>query len=204
MQTFLDLISTDEDILISNENIESFKLLKNKKKYSIIVGPEKSGKSKLAKKFANLHNIELINDIPHNLKFKNDTYLDLNKLPTNEESFFHFLQYFIANDISLTIFTSSSPFSSDIRSKAVPDTLSRLKSFNISNIEQPQDDLLFKLIQKFLKFKSIAVSDNIIECTMNYINRTYVDALNASETINNLLYQNNHNINLSLIKQYYE
>ena len=204
MQTFLDLNSTDEDILISNENIESFKLLKNKKKYSIIVGPEKSGKSKLAKKFANLHNIELINDIPHNLKFKNDTYLDLNKLPTNEESFFHFLQYFIANDISLTIFTSSSPFSSDIRSKAVPDTLSRLKSFNISNIEQPQDDLLFKLIQKFLKFKSIAVSDNIIECTMNYINRTYVDALNASETINNLLYQNNHNINLSLIKQYYE
>ena len=204
MQTFLDLNSTDEDILISNENIESFKLLKNKKKYSIIVGPEKSGKSKLAKKFANLHNVELINDIPHNLKFKNDTYLDLNKLPTNEESFFHFLQYFIANDISLTIFTSSSPFSSDIRSKAVPDTLSRLKSFNISNIEQPQDDLLFKLIQKFLKFKSIAVSDNIIECTMNYINRTYVDALNASETINNLLYQNNHNINLSLIKQYYE
>ena len=204
MQTFLDLNSTDEDILISNENIESFKLLKNKKKYSIIVGPEKSGKSKLAKKFANLHNIELINDIPHNLKFKNDTYLDLNKLPTNEESFFHFLQYFIANDISLTIFTSSSPFSLDIRSKAVPDTLSRLKSFNISNIEQPQDDLLFKLIQKFLKFKSIAVSDNIIECTMNYINRTYVDALNASETINNLLYQNNHNINLSLIKQYYE
>ena len=204
MQTFLDLNSTDEDILISNENIESFKLLKNKKKYSIIVGPEKSGKSKLAKKFANLHNIELINDIPQNLKFKNDTYLDLNKLPTNEESFFHFLQYFIANDISLTIFTSSSPFSSDILSKAVPDTLSRLKSFNISNIEQPQDDLLFKLIQKFLKFKSIAVSDNIIECTMNYINRTYVDALNASETINNLLYQNNHNINLSLIKQYYE
>ena len=204
MQTFLDLNSTDEDILISNENIESFKLLKNKKKYSIIVGPEKSGKSKLAKKFANLHNIELINDIPHNLKFKNDTYLDLNKLPTNEESFFHFLQYFIANDISLTIFTSSSPFSLDIRSKAVPDILSRLKSFNISNIEQPQDDLLFKLIQKFLKFKSIVVSDNIIKCTMNYINRSYVDALNASETINNLLYQNNHNINLSLIKQYYE
>ena len=204
MQTFLDLNSTDEDILISNENIESFKLLKNKKKFLIIVGPEKSGKSKLAKKFANLHNIELINDIPHNLKFKNDTYLDLNKLPTNEESFFHFLQYFIANDISLTIFTSSSPFSIDTRSKAVPDILSRLKSFNISNIEQPQDDLLFKLIQKFLKFKSISVSDNIIECTMNYINRTYVDALNASETINNLLYQNNHNINLSLIKQYYE
>ena len=146
----------------------------------------------------------MINDIPHNLKFKNDTYLDLNKLPTNEESFFHFLQYFIANDISLTIFTSSSPFSLDDRSKAVPDILSRLKSFNISNIEQPQDDLLFKLIQKFLKFKSISVSDNIIKCTMNYINRTYVDALNASETINNLLYQNNHNINLSLIKQYYE
>jgi len=39
---------------------------------------------------------------------------------------------------------------------------------------------------------------------MAYIGRTYIDAYDASETINYLLYQNNHNINLSLIRQYYE
>ena len=138
------------------------------------------------------------------LKFKNNTFLDLNKLPFNEESFFHFLQYFITNDIGLTIFTTSDPHQVDSKSLLIPDTLSRLKSFNIASIENPKDDLLFKLIEKFLKFKSISVSGDIIRGIMAYIGRTYIDAYDASETINYLLYQNNHNINLSLIRQHYE
>ena len=64
--------------------------------------------------------------------------------------------------------------------------------------------MLFKLIEKFLKFKSISVSSDIIRGIMAYIGRTYIDAYDASETINYLLYQNNHNINLSLIRQHYE
>ena len=68
----------------------------------------------------------------------------------------------------------------------------------------PKDDLLFKLIEKFLKFKSISVSGDIIRGIMAYIGRTYIDAYDASETINYLLYHNNHNINLSLIRQHYE
>ena len=39
---------------------------------------------------------------------------------------------------------------------------------------------------------------------MNYIERTYDDALKAADAINHLLYENNHNINLSLISDYYE
>ena len=128
----------------------------------------------------------------------------MNKLPFNEEPFFHFLQYFITNDIGLTIFTTSDPHQVDSKSLLIPDTLSRLKSFNIASIENPKDDLLFKLIEKFLKFKSISVSSDIIRGIMAYIGRTYIDAYDASETINYLLYQNNHNINLSLIRQHYE
>ena len=130
--------------------------------------------------------------------------MDLNKLPFNEESFFHFLQYFISNDIGLTIFTISYPLQVDKSSLAIPDTLSRLRSFNIASIENPKDDLLFKLIEKFLKFRSISVSSDIIKGVMAYIGRTYIEAYDASETINYLLYQNNHNINLSLIRQHYE
>ena len=204
MQTFLNLNTEDKNILISNENSLAIKLLEDKFKFSIIVGPQKSGKTTLANKFIDINEANIINSIPNNLEFQNNTFLDLNDLPFNEESFFHFLQYFITNDIGLTIFTTSNPLQVDSNSLVIPDTLSRLKSFNIALIENPKDDLLFKLIEKFLKFKSISVSDDIIKGVMAYIGRTYIDAYNASETINNLLYQNNHNINLSLIRQHYE
>ena len=204
MQTFLNLNTDDKNILISNENSLAIKLLENKYKFSIIVGPKKSGKTILANKFLDINGANIIDNIPSNLNFKNNTFLDLNKLPFNEESFFHFLQYFITNDIGLTIFTTSDPHQVDSKSLLIPDTLSRLKSFNIASIENPKDDLLFKLIEKFLRFKSISVSADIIRGIMSYIGRTYIDAYDASETINYLLYQNNHNINLSLIRQHYE
>ena len=204
MQTFLNLNTEDKNILISNENSLAIKLLEDKFKFSIIVGPQKSGKTTLANNFLEINEANIIDSIPSNLEFQNNTFLDLNNLPFNEESFFHFLQYFITNDIGLTIFTTSNPLQVDSNSLVIPDTLSRLKSFNIALIENPKDDLLFKLIEKFLKFKSISVSDDIIKGIMAYIGRTYIDAYNASETINNLLYQNNHNINLSLIRQHYE
>ena len=204
MQTFLNLNTDDKNILISNENSLAIKLLENKYKFSIIVGPKKSGKTILANKFLDINGANIIDNIPSNLNFKNNIFLDLNKLPFNEEPFFHFLQYFITNDIGLTIFTTSDPHQVDSKSLLIPDTLSRLKSFNIASIENPKDDLLFKLIEKFLKFKSISVSGDIIRGIMTYIGRTYIDAYDASETINYLLYQNNHNINLSLIRQHYE
>ncbi len=204
MQTFLDLNIDDNEILISHENSQAINLLENNRKFSLIIGPEKSGKSILAKKYAKNFKVDIITEIPSILKFKNSIFLDLNQLPFNEDLFFHFLQYFISNDISLTIFTSSDLLKINKKFSAIPDTISRLKSFNIALIEHPQDELLFRLIDKFLKIKSINVSNDIILETMNYINRTYIDAFKASETINHLLYQNNHNINLSLIKRHYE
>ena len=52
--------------------------------------------------------------------------------------------------------------------------------------------------------KSITVPEKIIIEVINHIERTYLAAFEAAETINHLLYENNHNINLSLIRKYYE
>ena len=189
---------------LTNQKAYDLTILDNFNQNIFLFGPKKSGKTILANKFLDISGANIIYNIPSNLNFKNNTFLDLNKLPFNEEPFFHFLQYFITNDIGLTIFTTSDPHQVDSKSLLIPDTLSRLKSFNIASIENPKDDLLFRLIEKFLKFKSISVSGDIIKGVMTYIGRTYIDAYNASETINYLLYQNNHNINLSLIRQHYE
>ena len=205
MQTFLSFESSNDDQIIeSSENELAIKILQENQKYVLIDGPKKSGKSLLAKKFSRINNKKIIYDIPLKLDFDTGVYLDLNSLPLKSEYFFHFLQYFVSNNLSLTIFSSHS-FENDLSNfEVIPDILSRLKLFTLITINSPQDQLLFQLIEKFLKNKSISVQPKIIHHIMNFIERTYVDAFQAAEAINHLLYENNHNINLSLISEYYE
>jgi len=205
VQTFLTFESSNDDQIIeSSENKLAIKILQENQKFVLIDGPKKSGKSLLARKFANINNKKIIYNIPEKLDFDTGVYLDLNNLPLKSDYFFHFLQYFVSNNLSLTIFSSHS-FDNDLSNfQIIPDILSRLKLFTLISINPPQDQLLFQLIEKFLKNKSISVQPKIIHHIMNFIERTYVDAFQAAEAINHLLYENNHNINLSLISEYYE
>ena len=204
MQTFLNLNSFDTEILYSLENDTVIQSLEKKVKYLIIYGPNKSGKTTIAKKFSINNNIDLTNSVPDELNFNKETYLDLNTLPGQDENFFHFLQYFVTNNIPLTIFTSENSIDKLNDEVYLPDVVSRLKQFTLCNIDNPSKDLLFKLINKHLSFKSITVPKEIIIEVMNYIERTYLSAFEAANTINHLLYENNHNINLSLIRKHYE
>ena len=204
MQTFLNLDNSDNEIIFSSENNVVIKSLEKRIKYLIIYGSDKSGKTTIAKKFSSNHNIDLINNVPKELIFNKETYLDLNNLPVRDENFFHFLQYFISNSIPLTIFTSDNSIDKLNNEFYLPDVVSRLKQFTICNIQNPSKNLLIKLIKKYLSFKSISVSEQIIIEVLNHIERTYLSAFEAANTINHLLYENNHNINLSLIRKYYE
>ena len=204
MQTFLNLNSFDTEILYSLENDTVIQSLEKKVKYLIIYGPNKSGKTTIAKKFSINNNINLINNIHVELNFNKETYLDLNTLPGQDENFFHFLQFFVSNNIPLTIFTSENSIENLSNDFYLPDVVSRLKQFNLCNIQNPSKDLLLKLINKYLSLKSISVPEVIIIEVMNYIERTYLSAFEAANTINHLLYENNHNINLSLIRKHYE
>ena len=204
MQTFLDFNSKSNDLIVSNKNLNILKLLEANNQLNLICGSSKSGKSTIAKKFSKKNSIEYCEQVPRSFEFQNGLYLDINELPLEEEYFFHFLQYFLSQNLNLTIFTQINPFEISTKVNGLPDTLSRLKQFNFEIIEEPDEELLFKLIQKHLKSKSITIPDRIIQETMNHINRTYLDAYIAAGTINHLLSQNNHNINLSLIKSHYE
>ena len=204
MQTFLNLNSADEEIIYSLENESVIQSLEKRIKYLIIYGPNKSGKTTIAKKFSIDNSIDLINNVHKDLNFNKETYLDLNTLPGEDENFFHFLQFFISNNIPLTIFTSENSIENLSYNFYLPDVISRLKQFNLCNIQNPSKDLLLKLINKYLSLKSISVPEEIIIEVMNYIERTYLSAFEAANTINHLLYENNHNINLSLIRKHYE
>ena len=204
MQTFLDLDSPNKEIIYSLENDIVIQSLKRRIKYLIIYGSNKSGKTAIAKKFSKKFNIDLLNNVPRYLNFNRETYLDLNNLPGKDENLFHFLQHFISNNIPLTIFTSENSIDNLNNNFYLPDVASRLKQFNLCNIQNPSKDLLFRLINKYLSLKSISVSEQIVIEVIKHIERTYLSALEAAQTINQLLYENNHNINLSLIRKHYE
>ena len=204
MQTFLDLDSSNKEIIYSLENDEVIQSLERRIKYLIIYGSNKSGKTTIARKFSKNFNIDLINNLPSYLNFHRETYLDLNNLPGKDENLFHFLQHFISNNIPLTIFTSENSIDYLNNDFYLPDVSSRLKQFNLCNIQNPSKDLLFRLINKYLSLKSISVSEQIVIEVMNHIERPYLSAFEAAQTINYLLYENNHNINLSLIRKHYE
>ena len=204
MQTYLDFNNESEDLIISNKNLKILKLLEIKNQFNLVCGSSKSGKSTIAKKFSKKNSFRYFEVLPRSLEFKDGIYLDLNKLPLNDEFFFHFLQYFFSQNLPLTIFTQTNPFELILKEKTLPDILSRLKLFNFEIILEPDEGLLFKLIEKHLKSKSITIADRIIQEVISHINRTYLDAFTAAQTINHLLSQNNHNINLSLIRRHYE
>jgi len=206
VQTFLNLDSSDEEIILSSENDLVIQSLKKRVKYLIIYGSKKSGKTSIANNFSKVFETNLINKLPKdlNININKETYLDLNNLPAKDENFFHFLQHFISNKIPLTIFTSDSSIENLSDKIYLPDIESRLRQFNLCNIQNPSKDLLLKLIKKYLFLKSITVPEQIIIEVMNHIERTYLAAFEAAKTINHLLYENNHNINLSLIRKYYE
>ena len=168
MQTFLNLDNSDNEIIYSSENNTVIQSLEKRIKYLIIYGSNKSGKTTIAKKFSINYKIDLIKYVPKDLIFNKETYLDLNTLPAQDENFFHFLQHFITNNIPLTIFTSENSIDNLNDKFYLPDVVSRLKQFTLCNIHNPGKDLLIKLINKYLSFKSISVSEQIINEVLNH------------------------------------
>ena len=78
MQTFLNLNNSDNEIIHSLENDLVIQTLEKRVKYLIIYGPNKSGKTTIAKNFSVNHNIDLIYSVPKDIHFNKETYLDLN------------------------------------------------------------------------------------------------------------------------------
>ena len=90
MQTFLNLDSSDGEIILSSENDSVIQSLKKRVKYLIIYGPRKSGKTSIANNFSKVFETNLINKLPKDLHINKETYLDLNNYLQKMRVFFTF------------------------------------------------------------------------------------------------------------------
>ena len=204
IQNFFNFNSNFEiEIVRSLENelvIENLINLSNK--LSIIVGSSKSGKTTLARFYSEKANIPIISN-EADLKFNkniNKYFIDTDILKFNQEILFHFIQNILTYNCSLYIF---SPNDIEDFSFKFDDLKSRLSLFTKFVILEPKEELMIILLKKYLKQKSIKIDNSIIIEIPKFIERSYLSVFNCANDINHLLYENNHNINLRLIKEFY-
>ena len=170
----------DQDFYVSSSNKHAFYLLSNwpkwEKKFINISGEKYSGKSHLINIFMNKFKgikVDAKNITDQLIKeckvYQNIIIEDLDK-NVNEKLIFTLINI-IDQDNKYLIITSQIPVV-DIKFK-LNDLKSRFSNFILSQIEKPEDDLMYALILKNLSDRQISIDKKLIEFIIKRINRSY-------------------------------
>ena len=174
-QNFKDL-----DFYVSKSNEYSFKLLNSwpkwEKKFLNLIGEKFSGKTHLVniflKKFKGIkiNSSDISNKVLKEIKIYENIVIE-NLGENIDENLFFTLLNIIDQDNKFLIVTSVKsiveiPFKLD-------DINSRSKNFLLSNIERPDDELMFALILKNLSDRQISIDKKLIDYIIKRIDRSY-------------------------------
>ena len=170
----------DQDFYVSKSNEYSFKLLNSwpkwEKNFVNLIGEKFSGKTHLSNIFLQkfkgikIEAKDLNNDFLNKIKIHENIVVENISNEINESLFFSLLNI-IDQDNKYLIITTTKPIV-DIQF-SLKDLNSRSKNFLLSNIEKPEDDLMFALILKNLSDRQITVDKKLIYFIIKRINRSY-------------------------------
>ena len=170
----------DQDFYVSKSNEYSFKLLNSwpkwEKNFLNLIGEKFSGKSHLINIF-----LQKFGGIKINANEINDDFLK--KMKTYENIIIEDLNENVDEKILFTLFNNieqdnkylivSSTQSIVDFSFELNDLNSRAKNFLLSQIDKPEDDLLYALILKNLSDRQILIDKKLIDFIIKRINRSY-------------------------------
>ena len=170
----------DQDFYVSKSNEFSFKLLDSwpnwEKNFVNLIGENFSGKTHLIniflKKFKGIkiNASKINNEFLKNIKiYENIVIENLNN--EIDETLFFTLLNIIDQDNKYLIVTSTKPIVNILFE--LDDLNSRSKNFILSEIEKPEDDLMFALILKNLSDRQISIDKKLIDFIIKRINRSY-------------------------------
>ena len=198
----------DQDFYVSSSNNYSFKLLNDwpkwEKNFVNLIGKNFSGKTHLVniflKKFKGIK-IEagsINNYFLREIKaYENIVIENLNE--DIDESLFFTLLNIIDQDNKYLIITSKKPIV-DFRFK-LDDLKSRSKNFLLSNIEKPDDDLMFALILKNLSDRQISIDKKLIDFIVKRIDRSYGKIFDFIYKIDQISLKRKKPIDFKIIKE---
>ena len=170
----------DQDFYVSKSNEYSFKLLNSwprwEKNFVNLIGENFSGKSHLINIFLkNFKGIKISADLIDNsfLKIiKVHENIIIEDLSDNiDENLLFTLINTIEQDNKYLIATSVKPIV-ELKFK-LDDLNSRSKNFLLSQIEKPEDDLMYALILKNLSDRQILINKKLIDFIIKRISRSY-------------------------------
>ena len=198
--------NTDFILSRSNKHIYDFldRWPKWEKNFINIIGQKSSGKTHLINIFiekykgkridaqslneADLNKIEL---------YENIIIEDLTS-NINENLLYSFLDLIEQNNKYLIITSLNQVVHINFK---LPDLRSRLKSFLLLNIEQPDDELIFGIILKNLSDRQISIDKKLIDYIVKRIERSYSKIHNFIYKIDQLSLKKKKSIDFKLIKE---
>ena len=170
----------DQDFYVSKSNEFSFKLLDNwpnwEKNFVNLIGENFSGKTHLIniflKKFKGIkiNASKINNEFLKNIKIYENIVIENLNNEINETLFFTLLNI-IDQDNKYLIVTTTKPIVNMLFE--LDDLNSRSKNFILSEIEKPEDDLVFALILKNLSDRQISIDKKLIDFIIKRIDRSY-------------------------------
>ena len=116
-----------------------------------------------------------------------------------DESLFFTLLNIIDQDNKYLIITSNKPIV-DFTFK-LDDLKSRSKNFLLSNIEKPDDDLMFALILKNLSDRQISIDKKLIDFIVKRIDRSYGKIFDFIYKIDQISLKRKKPIDFKIIKE---
>ena len=198
----------DQDFYVSKSNEYSFKLLNSwpkwEKNFLNLIGEKFSGKTHLAnifiKKFKGIkiNSSEINNQILKEIKiYENIVIENLNE--NIDENLFFTLLNIIDQDNKFLIVTSVKSIV-EISFK-LDDLNSRSKNFLLSNIERPDDELMFALILKNLSDRQISIDKKLIDYAIKRIDRSYSKIFDFIYKIDEISLKRKKSIDFKIIKE---
>ena len=170
----------DQDFYVSKSNEFSFKLLDSwpnwEKNFVNLIGENFSGKTHLIniflKKFkgVKINASKINNEFLKNIKIYENIVIENLNNEIDETLFFTLLNIIDQNNKYLIV-TTTKPIVNMLFE--LDDLNSRSKNFILSEIEKPEDDLMFALILKNLSDRQISIDKKLIDFIIKRINRSY-------------------------------
>ena len=170
----------DQDFYVSKSNEYSFKLLNSwprwEKNFVNLIGENFSGKSHLINIFLkNFKGVKISADLIDNsflkiIKVHENIIIEDLSDSINENVLFTLINT-IEQDNKYLITTSVKPIV-ELKFK-LDDLNSRSKNFLLSQIEKPEDDLMYALILKNLSDRQILINKKLIDFIIKRISRSY-------------------------------
>ena len=205
-QSFFNFIKKEnyssQDFIVSKSNSSAHNFLQNNFEKNIILkGPPKCGKTHLASIWKNKNSAIEYKSDKYEIIFQKKMHILIDNffLNLDEEKMFHLVNHCFNNNLKILISTEKSIANHEFK---YADLKSRLMTFNLLEIKDPDDELIYNLLLKLLYDRQIIIkNEEIFDYIVKRINRTYDDIYKFVSKIDRLSLEKKKKLTIPLIKE---